>query len=235
MWGELIDDAYLLSFNANLRNFNDDQDLFVSVRFGPFIVITSLWVYFFSRLQMHRGIGTYVIMLRLAANEFAKFLVFWLVSLFFFAGITVVWFGDYQNYSSIGTALESLYLTSFGLREQPVELESTKEAGFQILHGAFVIINLIGFLSFLTAMMTQTLVQSRSKINCMQHGYFIERLPKERYNEKAGWIATVPMLLAPFFFFFVYPFHLLVLKVSKGAKKYNFVICAMLYSPVCGA
>ena len=71
----------------------------------------------------------------------------------------------------------------------------------------------------------------------MQHGYFIERLPKERYNEKAGWIATVPLLLAPFFLFFVYPFHLMVLKISKpaGAKKYNFIICALLYSPVCFA
>ena len=130
MWGELIDDAYLLDFNANLRNFDDDSDLFISVRFGPFIVITALWVYFFSRLQMHRGIGSYVIMIRLAAIEFAKFLAFWLVSLFFFAGVTVVWFGDYENYSSIGKALESLYLTSFGLREQPVELESRKEVGF---------------------------------------------------------------------------------------------------------
>ena len=66
----------------------------------------------------------------MAASEFAKFLVFWLVSLFFFAGVTVVWFGEYDNYSSIGTALESLYLTSFGLRDIPVELESQKEAGF---------------------------------------------------------------------------------------------------------
>lgn len=47
----------------------------------------------------------------------------------------------------------------------------------------------------------------------------------------------MPLLLAPFFLFFVYPFHLLVLKISKpaGAKKYNFVICALLYSPVCFA
>ena len=58
-------------------------------------------------------------------------------------------------------------------------------------------------------------------------------MPKERYNEKAGWIATVPLLFAPFFLAFVYPFHLFVLKVSNGAKKHNFVICAILYSPVC--
>ena len=49
-WGELIDDEYLLDFYANLRNFDDDDDLIVSVRFGPFFVITALWVYFFSRL-----------------------------------------------------------------------------------------------------------------------------------------------------------------------------------------
>ena len=49
-WGELIDDPYLLDFYANLRNFDDDQDLIVSVRFGPFLVITALWIYFFSRL-----------------------------------------------------------------------------------------------------------------------------------------------------------------------------------------
>ena len=67
----------------------------------------------------------------------------------------------------------------------------------------------------------------------MQHGYFIERLPKERYSEKAGWIATVPLLLAPFFLFFTYPFHLFVMKVSSGAKKHTWVICAILYSPVC--
>lgn len=103
---------------------------------------------------MHRTIGSYVIMLRLAAIEFGKFLVFWLVSLFTFTGITVVWFGEYHNYESIGVALKSLYLTAFGLRESPTDLESEREGGFLLLHGAFVIINLIGFLSFLTAMMT---------------------------------------------------------------------------------
>ena len=71
---------------------------------------------------MHRGIGSYVIMLRLAAIEFGKFLFFWLVSLFTFTGITVVWFGEYDNYDSIGRALTSLYLTSFGLRESPIDL-----------------------------------------------------------------------------------------------------------------
>ena len=32
----------------------------------------------------------------------------------------------------------------------------------------------------------------------------------------------------------MYPFYLLVLKITKGgAKKYNSVICALLYTPVC--
>ena len=107
---------------------------------------------------MHRGIGSYVIMLRLAASEFAKFLALWLISLLFFGGVTVVWLGEYSDYSTIGRALESLYLTAFGLQEWPVEIDSAQKTGIQILHAAFVIINLIGFLSFLTAMMTQTLV-----------------------------------------------------------------------------
>ena len=128
-WGEIIDDDYLLDFYANLRNFDDDDDLIVSVRFGPFFVITALWIYFFSRLQMHRGIGSYVIMVRLAAYEFAKFLALWLVSLFAFAGVTVVWLGEYENYSTVSQALESLYLTSFGLRDWPMENEATQRAG----------------------------------------------------------------------------------------------------------
>ena len=100
------------------------------------------------------------------------------------------------------------------------------------MHAAFVVVNLIAFLSFLTAMMTQTLVQSRSKINCMQHGYFVERLPKERYDPNVGWIACLPLLFAPFCLFFVYPFQVLVLKIIKGDKLFNYVICAILYFPV---
>ena len=46
------------------------------------------------------------------------------VSLFFFAGVTVVWLGEDENYSTISRALESLYLTSFGLRDWPVENEA---------------------------------------------------------------------------------------------------------------
>ena len=106
-----------MNLNANLTNLNEDEDVIVSIRFWPFLVVAALWIYFFARLQMHRGIGAYVIMLRLAIIEFAKFLVFWLISLGFFACITVVWFGDFYNYSNFIEALESLYLTSFGLRE----------------------------------------------------------------------------------------------------------------------
>ena len=107
---------------------------------------------------MHRGIGAYVIMLRLALMEFAKFLVFWVTSLAFFACITVVWFGDFYDYSNFIKALESLYLTSFGLKDQPDDLVMQRHGAFMILHMVFVVVNLVGFLSFLTAMMTQTLV-----------------------------------------------------------------------------
>ena len=101
-WGEIIDSALLLDFNANLHNFHEDIDNVVSVRFWPFLVVTALWIYFFSRLQLHRGIGSYVIMVRLAAREFAKFLCFWFASLFFFGCITMVWLGEFENYSTFG-------------------------------------------------------------------------------------------------------------------------------------
>ena len=122
-WGEIIEDELILRFNANMRNFDDDDDLFVSVRFWPFLVVTAMWIYLFSRLQMHRGIGSYVIMVRLAANELAKFLIIWLVSLFFFAGITLVWLGEFEEYQYTGTALRSLYLVSIGMRDMPEELK----------------------------------------------------------------------------------------------------------------
>ena len=101
-----------------------------------------------------------------------------------------------------------------------------------MLHGAFIIINIIGFLSFLVAQMTRKLKQSRLKMVVLQNGYFVERLPKERYEDKSGWIACMPMLIAPFGLVFVYPFHFMVLKLSKGAKKFNFINCAALYFPV---
>ena len=122
-WGEIIEDELILRFNANMRNFDDDDDLFVSVRFWPFLVVTAMWIYLFSRLQMHRGIGSYVIMVRLAANELAKFLIIWLVSLFFFAGITLVWLGEFEEYQYTGTALRSLYLVSIGMKDMPEELK----------------------------------------------------------------------------------------------------------------
>ena len=49
-WGELIEDDFILNLNANLRNLDDDRDVIVSVRFWPFLVVTSLWLYFFARL-----------------------------------------------------------------------------------------------------------------------------------------------------------------------------------------
>ena len=56
-------------------------------------------------------------MMRLAAIELGKFLVFWLVSLSFFACITLIWLGDFENYSDFTTVIRSLYLTSLGLLE----------------------------------------------------------------------------------------------------------------------
>ena len=49
-WGEIIDSALLLDFNANLHNFHDHPEYIVSVRFPPFLVITAMWIYLFSRL-----------------------------------------------------------------------------------------------------------------------------------------------------------------------------------------
>jgi hypothetical protein len=178
------------------------------------MLVSAWWIYFLARLQMHRDVGAYVIMIRLAAAEFAKFLLFWLVSLSLFASVTVIWFGEFHGYDSFGEALESLCLTSFGLKDMPTGISSDREGGFMFLHGAFVAINIIGFLSFLTAMMTQVLVQSRSQLNSMQNGYFVERLPKLRYSSQIGWIATLPLVLTPFFLIFVYPCHLLVEKIS---------------------
>jgi len=66
--------------------------------------------------------GAYVIMMRLAATELGKFLVFWLISLTFFSCVTLVWFGNYENYGDFLSVLQSLYLTSLGLTEPPVEL-----------------------------------------------------------------------------------------------------------------
>ena len=93
-WGEIIDDGLVLTFNANLHNFDTNTDIFVSVRFWPFLALTGLWVYFISRLQLHRGIGTFVIMMRMAAYEFSKLVLFWAASLALFASVTVIWFGD---------------------------------------------------------------------------------------------------------------------------------------------
>ena len=56
--------------------------------------------------------------------------------------------------------------------------------------------------------------------------------PWPGYEDKSGWIACMPMLIAPFGLVFVYPFHFMVLKLSKGAKKFNFINCAALYFPV---
>jgi hypothetical protein len=95
VWGELIKDETLINFQANLRNIDDSSSAIVSVRFWPFIVVTAIWLHFFARLQLHREVGSYFIMIRLAAQEFAKFLAFWLVSLAFFGCITLVWLGEF--------------------------------------------------------------------------------------------------------------------------------------------
>ena len=174
-------------------------------------------------------------MMRLAATELAKFLLFWCISLTFFSCVTLVWFGDFDSYGDFLSVLQSLYLTSLGLVEMPAQLESHRETGFYLLHAVFVLVNLIGFISFLTAMMTQTLVESRSRLVSMQNGYFVERLPKERYHETAGWMAVVPTLLAPFSLVFAYPCFLLLRRISgaAAAKNFNTVVCAVLYFPVC--
>ena len=84
-------------------------------------------------------------------------------------------------------------------------------------------------------MMTQTLVESRSRLISMQNGYFVERLPKERYHEKAGWMATTPLILAPFNLIITYPFFLITKKLGKtaGAHNFNTIVCAMVYFPMC--
>lgn len=214
---------------------DNDRGLVVSIRFWPFLVITVLWVFFISRLQMHRQVGTFVIMLRLAAFEFTKLILFWVISLVLFASVTVVWFGEFDGYKNFSDALESLYLAPFGLREFPEDLASFRMGGLMVTHGAFIVVNLIGFISFLTAMMTQVLVQSHEKLNQMQNGYFVERLPTTRYSSRnMGWITTIPLVLAPFFLVFAYPCNLLAEKISKGAgKKFNFVVSCLLYLPIC--
>lgn len=112
----------MINMSANLHNLNRDANIVVSVRFWPFLVVAVMWIYFLSRLQMHRGIGSYVIMIRLAALEFGKFLVFWLISITFFGSITVVWLGDFTDYDDFGKAIQSLVLVTIGLWEGPSDM-----------------------------------------------------------------------------------------------------------------
>ena len=40
------------------------------------------------------------------------------------------------------------------------------------------------------------------------------------------------MLLAPVFLIVAYPCHFLVNKVSHGSKKFNSIVCSVMYGPV---
>ena len=206
----------------------------MSGRFWPFLVLVAMWFHFLFTLQLHRSVGGFVIMMRMAVNDLSKFLVLWFISLTFFAWVTIVWLGNFEEYSTFMRVIQSLYLTSLGLLEQPQGLAPHREVGFHILHTVFIVVNLIGFISFLTAMMTYTLVESQTRLISLKNGYFVSRLPTERFNDKIGWITTSPLLLAPFSLLICFPFWLLNKKLAKsrGATVYNTIVCVIYYLPV---
>ena len=49
-WGEEVFDGMLLTFNANIHNFETNSSVPVSVRFWPFLVLASMWFHILSRL-----------------------------------------------------------------------------------------------------------------------------------------------------------------------------------------
>ena len=90
-----------------------------------------------------------------------KYFVIWVLCLLLFASITVVWLGDDPNYATLNLAISSLLFTSFGMQDSP-EMDSNKKPGFFLLHAFFLLINVIGFVNFFTAVMADSLIHLRS-------------------------------------------------------------------------
>ena len=86
-------------------------------------------------------------------------------------------------------------------------MDLNKKPAFFLLHALFLLINVIGFVNFFTAVMTESLVKMKeaglSKSD--YYGHMFDIIPVMRYDRRFGWMVVGPSIISPLLLFFIYP------------------------------
>ena len=143
----------------------------------------SLWMHLFDQVNLGPMFGQTMVIVNEIVFSLMKYLVLWACSLLLFAGITIIWLGDDPNYATLNQAISSLLFTSFGMQDT-TDIDSAKHPGFFLLHALFLIVNVIGFVNFFTAVMTDGLITLRDegKSKAIYYGRMFDQLPVMRYD-----------------------------------------------------
>ena len=86
-------------------------------------------------------------------------------------------------------------------------MDLNKKPAFFLLHALFLLINVIGFVNFFTAVMTESLVKMKeaglSKSD--YYGHMFDIIPVMRYDRRFGWMVVGPSIISPLLLLFIYP------------------------------
>ena len=90
--------------------------------------------------------------------KFLRFLFYWALSLAIFSLVAVVWFGDLPSYSGVLEAGNSLFLVSVGQQDLDELEHAALKPGIMIFHIVFLLVNIVGFVTFLSGLMADTML-----------------------------------------------------------------------------
>ena len=117
----------------------------------------SLWMHFLHQLNLGNLYGPTMAIVNEVVASLFKYFTLWVLSLLLFAGIAIIWLGDDPNYESLNLAISSLLFTSVGMQDTP-DTSTNMKPGIFLLHALFLLVNVIGFVNFFTAVMTDVLI-----------------------------------------------------------------------------
>ena len=122
-----------------------------------------------------------------------------------------------------------------GLQDMP-EMDLNKKPAFFILHALFLLINIIGFVNFFTAVMTESLIKMNDEglSKSDYYGHMFDMIPVMRYDRRFGWMIVGPSIFSPILLFLVYPaFYLCNMAKSNLGQRINTLMCGITYLPLC--
>lgn len=197
-----------------------------------------MWLKVFLRLRLTRTFGPMFKMLLNMVIDIMPFMAIWLIVLILFASVGLLVFGQLKAFSSFGAIIVVFFSACIGswsmdnFKGQDYDgdpLLSLEKIGilFQIF---FLLVNLVLFLNFVVAILSQTYAFYEDKKLGLFYEVVIGQFPTLDYEETYG----ANVCAQPPFNLLIFPFQWIsfVAKDESFLREFNHRLCLILYFPV---